>query len=365
MGFFSKLFGGGKAKGTPPTPKVKSKQLPSSMVAKEFGEVNIANDGRTSEISMTILMEPQGSGAEGWQTGMAIDASGSMEGVFGKGLEDNGGGSPPTNLLQQYQQRGWLTFIRHEGQDYPILNGDAKSDLVAKGYFKWTANVVEPVCRQVTAYLASQLDADGGTTVIYWACGDGSQIDVIGDLTADDCEMAKFEGPAKYPFGQGTVLTPAVRYFVDRFADAKNGMYIFMTDGELHDLEEVKKYTIKLCKEIAAKKRNPVKCVLIGIGDDINEDQMEELDDLDSGTEVDIWDHKIAKEMRSLMEIFAEVVSENQIVAPSGRIFDDQGTMVKQYTDGLPAKISFSMPASSKSFELEVMGQRIKQSVVM
>jgi hypothetical protein len=34
---------------------------------------------------------------------------------------------------------------------------------------------------------------------------------------------------------------------------------------------------------------------LVGIGDAINESQMEELDDLESGTDVDIWDHKIAK----------------------------------------------------------------------
>ena len=79
------------------------------------------------------------------------------------------------------------------------------------------------------------------------------------------------------------------------FADARNGMYIFITDGELNDLEEVKRYTVKLCKDIQAGRRNPLKCVLIGLGENINEGQMEELDDLDSGTDVDIWDHKIAR----------------------------------------------------------------------
>jgi hypothetical protein len=101
------------------------------------------------------------------------------------------------------------------------------------------------------------------------------------------------------------------------------------------------------------------------MGDGINEEQMEELDDLESGTEVDIWDHKIAKDMRSVTEIFAELVTENQVIAPTGRILDASGQAVKTYTDGLPAKISFTMPATSEWFELEVAGQRIRQSVVI
>jgi hypothetical protein len=90
---------------------------------------------------------------------------------------------------------------------------------------------------------------------------------------------------------------------------------------------------------------------------------MEELDDLDTGTDVDVWDHKIAKEMRALVEIFAEVVSENVIVAPTGAVYDDKGARVKFYSDGLPAKLAFEMPATSSSFELEVAGQRIKQKL--
>src|SRR5262249_17432662 len=127
----------------------------------------------------------------------------------------------------------------------------------------------------------------------------------------------------------------------------------------------VKRLTIKMCREIANKRRNPLKCVLIGVGEGINEGQMEELDDLESGTDVDIWDHKIARDMRSLIEIFAEVVSENQIVADTARIYDETGQVVKAFNDGLPARVSFTMPATSKFFELEVNGEKIKQTVVV
>jgi hypothetical protein len=91
---------------------------------------------------------------------------------------------------------------------------------------------------------------------------------------------------------------------------------------------------------------------------------MEQLDDLDTGTGVDIWDHKIAREMRGLVEIFAEVVDENQIVAPTARILDASGAVVKTFADGLPASATFRMPASSPWFELEVGGERVRQSVV-
>jgi hypothetical protein len=220
------------------------------------------------------------------------------------------------------------------------------------------------MARRMTAYLADTLDADGGTSVIYWACDDGSAVEPIGELTAAQCATAVFSGPTTLAMGETTVLTPAVKYFADRFRDAPRGMYIFITDGSLHDLEQVKQYTVELCREIEEGRRNPIRCVLIGIGSDVNENQMEELDDLDTGTGVDLWDHKIAKEMRSLVEIFAEAVSEQQIVAPTARVLDSHGRVAKNFADGLPAKACFTLPADSKWFELEVAGQRIRQSIL-
>ena len=359
MGFFSNFFGSGKSN------EAKSHQLPSDIVCQEFGEVDVRKTSKATEVFFTILMEPQGTEAEGWQTGVALDASASMENVFGKGIDEVNGKKLPEKLLTDYAKRGWLNVYKIQGQNIPVLTMEGKKDLVGKGYFTWTKNEMQPLARQMTEYLASNLDADGGTTTIYWACGeDGKQVEVLGDYTVDNCSSAVFEGPTKTCFGKGTHLLPAVQYFVDRFEDAKRGMYIFITDGELHDLEDVKKYTTQLAKKIEAKRRNPVKCVLIGIGNDINEDQMEALDDLETGTDVDIWDHKIAKEMRSLIEIFAEVVSENTIVAPSATIYDASGNVVIKFSDGLPAKVTFEMSPSSDAFELEVMGRRIRQTLI-
>src|SRR5262249_6600814 len=152
------------------------------------------------------------------------------------------------------------------------------------------------------------------------------------------------------------------RYFVERFKDAPWGFYVFVTDGELHDLDEVIAYSKRLAQDIKAHRRNPVKFVLIGLGTEVNEYQMTELDDLDTGTDIDLWDHKLASEMRVLEEIFAEVVDKNARVADHGRILDPQGRVLKDYAGvGLPAYLEFDVPAGAAYFTLEVNGTRINQ----
>ncbi len=337
-----------------------SHQLPSSIVAKEFGEVNVRRAGPQVEITFTILMEPQGSEAEGWQTGVALDGSASMKKWYGRELT----GKIPPELAAEYEKKGWITARVEDKRKVKVFQREAYEDAIQRGHLKLSTNIVEPQARQFISYLAGNLDADGGTTVIYWACGDGGAIDVLGDFTEAQCQTLALSGPKTVAFGAGTKLKPAVEYFVDRFRDAARGMYVFITDGKLDDLEQVKTYTTSLCREIAAGRRNPVKCVLVGVGESIDEAQMEQLDDLESGTDVDVWDHKIAKEMRNIIEIFAEVVSENQLVAATARIFAPDGQVVKNFADGLPAKASFSMPAGFEWFELEVAGQRIRQPIV-
>ncbi len=292
-------------------------------VVEPFGEVNVhpSPDGGT-RVTATILMEPR---REGAQTGIALDGSGSMRKMYGI---DSGGG--------------------------------VVSSIFAK---PTVVNQISPVAQQLCAYLARNIDADHGTTCIYWACGDnGASVEVVGDLTADQAEQLVFCGPAD--LGTGTQLLPAVRYFVDRFKDAPWGFFVFITDGELFDLEAVKTYSIQLAKDIAAGRRNPVKFVLIGLGNDVNERQLEDLDDLDTGTEIDLWDHKLAKEMKQLQEIFAEVVDRNARVSESGRVLDPQGRVVRDFSDtGMPALLRFVMPRGALYFTLEVNGRRVHQGL--
>src|SRR5262245_36113289 len=296
-------------------------------VVDPFGEVNVyPQAGGKVRVTATILMEPR---REGTQTGIALDGSGSMASLYG--VADDGGGGLGGFLKSLFGQR---QEVRNE---------------------------VTPVAQNICAYLARKIDADGGTTCIYWATGPGgSQIEEIGDLRAEEAEKHVFGPPRE--FGTGTQLLPAVKYFVERFEDAPWGFYVFITDGELHDLDAVKDYSTRLAREVASRRRNPLRFVLIGIGPNVNESQMEELDDLDTGTDVDLWDHKLAAEMRQLQDIFAEVVDKNARVASNGRILDARGNVLKSYEGrGLPAYLEFEAPANSDSFILEVNGKRIQQ----
>jgi hypothetical protein len=293
-------------------------------VVDPFGEVNVyPAAGNKTRVVATILMEPH---REGTQTGLALDGSGSMHKLYG--VDDGGGGI--------------LSAIFGRPQVH---------------------NEITPIAQKLCAYLARKIDADGGTTCIYWATGPGgSQIQEVGDFTGDQAERHIFGPPQD--FGTGTQLLPAVRYFVERFRDAPWGFYVFITDGELHDLDAVKAYSTRLARDIAAHRRKPVKFVLIGVGPDVAEGQMEELDDLDTGTDIDLWDHKLAAEMRVLQEIFAEVVDKNARVAQSGRILDDRGRVVKDYTGkGVPAYLEFEVSNESEYFTLEVMGSRVHQGL--
>jgi hypothetical protein len=336
--------------------------LPSSMTAKEFGKVYVRQEGQRCHVEFTIWMpELDGTLAEGWQTGVALDGSASMKGWYGRHLK----GQVPPDYISKYEKEGWVQNREEDGCRVKTFRKEAYQDAIQRGFLSFTENIVEPLARDFIAYLAGQLDAKGGTTVIYWACGDGRAYEVLGDFTESECKTLGIQGPKKVPFGEGTYLRPAVQYFVDRFVDASRAMYVFLTDGRLDDLEDLKQYTTSLAKAIESGKQNPVKCVLIGVGDKVDEDQMEQLDDLDTGTDVDIWDHKIAKEMRDLSEIIVELVDENRIVAPTATVLDAGGQIVQRFADGLPARAEFTMPASSEHFVLEVGGREIKQSVVI
>ena len=105
-------------------------------VVEPFGEVNVypAAGGKVKVVA-TILMEPD---REGTQTGIALDGSGSMSDLYGV----DGGARIVSSLFAQ----------------------------------KKRDNLITPVAQQVCAYLARNHDADGGTTVIYWAVGPGGAI---------------------------------------------------------------------------------------------------------------------------------------------------------------------------------------------
>lgn len=287
-------------------------------VVEPFGEINVhpAGPGRL-RVRATVLMDVQ---REGTRTGIALDGSGSTAPLYGIKTSFNPSAGDPNNQMS-------------------------------------------PLAREICAYLARKTDAEQRTACVYWSTGPrGGGVEEIGSLTPEQTEHFVFDGPKQ--FGTGTQLLPVVKYFVEKFTSAPWGFYVIITDGEVHDLEAVKDYTRELARSIEAGRRNPVKLVLVGIGPEVNERQMEELDDLDTGTSLDLWDHKLAAELRELRQIFAEVVDRNARVAVTGRVVDPNAQLVKDFSGmGVPSEFEFDIDASAAYFTLEVPGFLVHQSL--
>jgi hypothetical protein len=294
--------------------------LAPSQVIYPFGKINIwrQTDGSKKVRAYIIVERP----FEGAKTGIAIDGSASLRPSYGY----------PGGLFGVFSNKT-------SGQ-----------------------NLVSTQAQKMAAYLARTLDVDSTTSSIYWATGSGQDgIEPIGDFNETQASLYDFKGPQR--FGARTRLTPALKYFVQRFKSSKWGMFIFITDGIIDDLNEVKDYTTQLAKEIEAKTRNPLKLILIGVGPDVEEKQMTELDDLDTGTSIDLWDHKIASEMSQLAEIFTEVVDEKIVLSENGLVRDSKGGLVHDFRDtGLSALMEFTLPSNAcDAFTLELGGQIIRQ----
>lgn len=335
-----------------------NRQLASDVTHEAFGEVNVRRVGNELEVMFTLLMEPD---REGWQTGVALDASASMKELYGQVIDPT---SIPADAMKRLATEGHMHVVTRDGRESKSLKPTAMSKLKEWGVqLARKPNLVQEQARKFLAYFAENVDADGGTTLIYWACGNaGNEYEVVGDFTHVQCAALEIKGPREKKWGDGTYLLPAIQYFVSRFEDADKGMYAFVTDGTINDFEELKGYSVELAKQIGSGRRNPVKFVLIGLGPNVDPVQLAQLDDLETGG-VDLWDYKMAAEIKNVLSIFAEIVGDNMRIPGEGSVVVD-GRTVASFPDGIPCSISFRMPASANEFEFLVNGQSIKQKLI-
>ncbi|MFP2908612.1 vWA domain-containing protein [Pyxidicoccus sp. 3LFB2] len=226
-------------------------------------------------------------------------------------------------------------------------------------------NLVEPQMRWMLEYLASK-DRDGGVRVAYWATGDGSQLEPLGDLTAVQAKDFRFPGPRFY--GKATVMLPVLRDFVAHMKGAvskgaRQGLAVIITDSQLSDGPDVRAYATQVAKEIAAGRLPRMNFVFVGVGDQVDEEQMEEISHETYPGVGHLWCHRIADRMEEMAELVAVLVDETMTVAAGGTIYDEQGKVLKSYEGRLPAVLEFEVPATCKAFTLEVAGQKFTQPI--
>ncbi|ODH01462.1 hypothetical protein A4S05_28825 [Nostoc sp. KVJ20] len=303
-------------------------------VVEPFGEVNVYKQKNGElKIVATILTVPD---IEGVRMGLALDGSASMKKMYGVS---------------------------------GIVGG-----VLAKAAS--ATNVVEPVAHTMVDFL-SNFSFNGKVNLIYWACSPGgTAIEELGDFDSQNIQKMVVKGPKKW--GTGTKLLPPVQYFVEKFKDAPAlgvkqpaAICVFVTDGIIEDLAEVKQYCSQYAQDIAKGQKPFMKLFLIGFGDEVDEGQMDELDNMfdnnpikdSTGQSIDLWDHQLASDMSKLEQVFKELVFEDMIVLGSGRIFNQVGKPGRDYADGVPALLQFTLPAGSNAFTLEFPGGTITQDI--
>lgn len=226
-------------------------------------------------------------------------------------------------------------------------------------------NLVEPQMRWMLEYLATK-DRDGVLRVAYWATGDGAQLEVVGDLTGAQANTYTFPGPKFY--GKGTVLLPVLRDYVAHIRKevengARRGLAVIITDSQVHDPKDVQAYSEQVAKEVAAGRLPRINFVLVGVGDQVDEEQMESICHREYAGAGHLWCHRVADRMEEMAELVAVLVDETMTVAAGGTIYDDKGNVLKVYEARLPAVLEFQVPPGCKSFTLEVGGQKFNQMI--
>ncbi|NOK13786.1 VWA domain-containing protein [Corallococcus exercitus] len=226
-------------------------------------------------------------------------------------------------------------------------------------------NQVEPQMQWMLEYLANK-DRDGKVRVTYWASGDGTQLEMVGDLTGPEAKGYRFPGPRSY--GKATVMLPVLRDFVAHIKQqvgegAKRGLAVIITDSQINDAHDVTAYATQVAKEIASGRLPRINFVFMGVGEQVDEEQMEEISHTTYPGVGHLWCHRIADRMEEMAELVAVLVDETMTVAAGGTIYDEQGKVLKVYEGRLPAVLEFEVPPACKRFTLEVAGQRFDQPV--
>lgn len=261
-----------------------------------------------------------------------------------------------------------------EGDSKTFLALDASTSLKRMygfgGPFGGDPNYVQAVARKIGAVLCSA--AKGGkASAIYWAVSpDGGKTEDVGDFDENGWSNVVISGPKKEKWGKGTKLLPAIQYGVNSVANGSDlTIGVIITDGIIEDEKESIDYCLTIGKEMASGKRKPVKLILIGIGQEVDEGQLERFDDMFEGTGIDydLWSHGMVASMQDESDILAvlygELIDEETVIADSGRVEDAAGKVLINWSDGMPGKFRFVLPKGQNQFTIKAGGQEVTQDV--
>lgn len=357
-------------------------------LAPPFADIHV-DDG---VVKVTLLHDPV---VEGVDMAIYVDGSGSMieEYAYRDDMPldgEHGHGPPPSSVPTATATAapakapvkkpgllarlfGWFRDDDHggggddhddDGDDHGDDDHDDGDDHgpVRRG----RSNEVEPQVRRMLQYLATK-DRNGKLRLAYWACGrGGSKVEVVGELSSDDAATLKVAGPKEY--GTGTRLAPALKDFIAYIEKqagrgTKVGCGVFVTDGQIGDQDEVHALSRDIAARIAKKQLPPLHLVLVGVGSDVDEEQLEKAAHVEVPGAEHLWCHRVAEETHRMAELVSGLVDGTMTVASGGAVYDARGKLVKRYDGRLPAVLEFPLPKGDRRFTLEIEGQRYTQEL--
>jgi len=333
--------------------------IPAADTARDFGNVSVRKKGDLFLVQLSLLVSSATPVIKAWHTGVALDASASMKNVYGRRLF----GSIPSAVASEYEFKGWLHRESRDGRKVYTINAEAVNDALNRHLVTKSPNLMDFIAPEFIAHLAGKWDIKDKTALIYWAGGNGNEIEPVGDFGEFEFTNLTIDGPDKMMFGSSTRLTPALKYLTERFRTNGMGMFLFVTDGRIDDFAKLKQYCFDLGNQIYDNRCPPLKFILVGIGNDFDETQLSELDLLNNQIFINLWDHMHVNDLQDVLKIFSEVVRENRIVASTGTIYDGHGNVLRNYPYGLPIRLCFSVPVQSSCFEIESGGHRCRQEI--
>lgn len=266
-------------------------------------------------------------------------------------------------------------IIAGEKESRAVLALDAsKSMRQAYGYGTFAANNYVEMVAQKLGQILSGITRSGTVSMTYWAMGlAGDQTEVIGEFNENECSQAQISGPAnRSDWGRNTQMLPTIQYIVEEvFPKVEWTMGVIITDGIIEDEDACREYCIAKGRELLDQGNHEnLKLILIGVGEEVDEDQLARFDNMFEGTDlgdkIDLWSASCAEQMRDegdiISTLFAEMMGEIQVDS-SGKVMDDKGNVVANYTDGLMGVVRFQLPAGCESFTIESPNVAVTQSL--
>ena len=221
-------------------------------------------------------------------------------------------------------------------------------------------NLVEEAMRVIIPYI-SHKDTNGKCYVAYWSTGEqGKNIEPIGELSSEAAGITSFVGPTAY--GNETRLLPAVRDFVayiqrllKQGETVQAALAVIVTDGKFHDFTDVRDYTkSQLVPAIVAGKFPKTVFSVVGVGKDVDPEQMEEL--MHEATPKSysgrpIWCYALADSVGQLPELVSHLVDANTPAFYGGATFSDaKGNILARFEDMVPTVVEFELPLTERKF---------------